>query len=407
MTRNLSADADQSCLMPTYARLPVAFERGAGVWLYDTQGKAYLDALTGIAVCGLGHAHEGVREAVAKQAATLLHTSNLYEIELQARLARRLCDLSGMDSVFFCNSGAEANEAAIKIARLYGHGLKVDNPLILVMRGAFHGRTLATLTATANRKIQAGFEPLMPGFVRTDFGDMDAVRATTRNTKHIVAVLLEPIQGESGVYQPPRGYLEAMRKHCDEHGWLLMLDEVQTGNARTGKYFAFQHEDVLPDVLTTAKGLGNGVPIGACLAAGKAAQVFGPGAHGSTFGGNLLACAAAHAVLDAVHDEGLESRAAELGARIRGGLERAIEGSNRIPPVREIRGRGLMLGIELAEPVTGVVSSAMKHGLLINCIGDRVIRILPVLTMTDDEADELVIRLVKTLESLRSAGVES
>ncbi len=397
MTQNLSADAGQSHVMPTYARLPVSFERGKGVWLYNAEGNPYLDALTGIAVCGLGHAHEGVRHAISQQADTLLHTSNLYEIDLQSRLADRLCEVSGMDNVFFCNSGAESNEAAIKIARMYGHCQDIDNPTILVMRGAFHGRTLATLTATANRKIQAGFEPLLSGFVRTEFGDMDAVRATAKNTKHIVAVLAEPIQGEAGINQPPKGYLQELRKHCDAEGWLLMLDEVQTGNGRTGKYFAFQHEDILPDVLTTAKGLGNGVPIGACLAAGKAAGVLGLGAHATTFGGNLLACAAAHAVLDTILDEGLAARASELGERIRDGVDQGLKGSNRI---KEIRGLGLMIGIELADETKGVVQAAMEKGLLLNCIGDRVVRLLPALTMTDEEADELVQRLVATLESL-------
>ena len=384
--------------MPTYARLPVSFERGSGVWLYDQDGNPYLDALTGIAVCGLGHAHEGVQEAVSKQSATLLHTSNLYEIDLQTKLAQRLCEISGMDNAFFCNSGAEANEAAIKIARMYGSKRGIDNPIILVMRGAFHGRTLATLTATANRKIQAGFEPLMPGFVRTEFGDMDAVRATTKNTKNIVAVLVEPIQGEAGINQPPPGYLKALQDHCEAHGWLLMLDEVQTGNARTGEYFAFQHErGLLPDVLTTAKGLGNGVPIGACLAAGKAAGVLGPGAHATTFGGNLLACAAAHAVLDAVEEDELEARASELGARIRSGIETALKGSNRI---KEIRGLGLMIGVELTNETKGVVQAALERGLLVNCIGDRVVRLLPAMTMTDEEADELVRRLVNTLQEI-------
>ncbi len=395
MTRNLSTDARQSHVMPTYARLPVSFERGKGAWLYDSEGNPYLDALTGIAVCGLGHAHEGVQQAISKQASTLLHTSNLYEIDLQARLADRLCAISGMENVFFCNSGAESNEAAIKIARMYGHSQKINYPIILVMRGAFHGRTLATLTATANRKIQAGFEPLLPGFVRTEFGDMDAVRATARNTKNIVAVLVEPIQGEAGIRQPPKGYLQALRKHCDAEGWFLMLDEVQTGNARTGKYFAFQHEDILPDVLTTAKGLGNGVPIGACLSAGRAADALGPGAHATTFGGNLLACAAAHAVLDAVEQEGLEARASELGERIRQGVHDALKGSNRI---KEIRGQGLMIGIELRDETKGIVQAAMERGLLVNCIGDRVIRLLPALIMTDDEADELARRLVETLQ---------
>ena len=383
--------------MPTYARIPVAFERGKGVWLYDSEGNPYLDALTGLAVCGLGHAHEGIQTAVAKQAGTLLHTSNLYEIDLQTKLADRLCKISGMENAFFCNSGAESNEAAIKIARLFGHSRGIEEPHILVMRGAFHGRTMATLTATANRKIQAGFEPLLPGFVRTDFGDMKAVQATTANTKNIVAVLVEPIQGEAGINQPPKGYLAALRAHCDKHNWLLMLDEVQTGNARTGKYFAFQHEDILPEVLTTAKGLGNGVPIGVCMAAGKAAGILGPGSHATTFGGNPLSCAAAHAVLDAIEADGLEARAGVLGERIRKRVKTALKGSNRI---KEVRGLGLMIGIELSHETKGVVSAAMEQGLLVNCIADRTVRLLPALTMSDDEADELVERLVRTLKGL-------
>lgn len=397
MTQESATGARQSHVMPTYARIPVAFERGKGVWLYDSEGNPYLDALTGLAVCGLGHAHEGVQTAIAKQAGTLLHTSNLYEIELQTKLADRLCKISGMENAFFCNSGAESNEAAIKIARLFGHSRGIEEPHILVMRGAFHGRTMATLTATANRKIQAGFEPLLPGFVRTDFGDMKAVHATTANTKNIVAVLVEPIQGEAGINQPPKGYLAALRAHCDKHNWLLMLDEVQTGNARTGKYFAFQHEDILPDVLTTAKGLGNGVPIGVCMAAGKAAGILGPGSHATTFGGNPLSCAAAHAVLDAIEADGLEARAGVLGERIRKRVKTALKGSNRI---KEVRGLGLMIGIELSHETKGVVSAAMEQGLLVNCIADRTVRLLPALTMSDDEADELVERLVRTLKGL-------
>ena len=397
MTQESATGASQSRVMPTYARLPVAFERGSGTRLFDREGNPYLDALTGIAVCGLGHAHEGVQAAISRQAGTLLHTSNLYEIELQTRLAERLCDISGMDNAFFCNSGAESNEAAIKIARLYGHGQGVAAPLILVMRGAFHGRTMATLTATANRKIQAGFEPLLPGFVRADFGDMDAVRATAANTKDIVAVLLEPIQGEAGINMPPNGYLTELRAHCDKHKWLLMLDEVQTGNARTGKYFAFQHEQILPDVLTTAKGLGNGVPIGVCMASGEAANVLGPGSHATTFGGNPLACAAAHAVLDAIEEGKLAERASAVGARIRKGISAALRGSNT---VKEVRGLGLMIGVELLRETKGVVQAALNQGLLVNCIADRIVRLLPALTMTDDEADELVERLSTTLKEL-------
>ena len=287
-----------SNLMETYKRLPVAFARGAGAYLEDTDGKKYLDALTGIAVCGLGHAHPNVTRAIADQAGALTHTSNLYEIPLQTSLAEKLCARSGMDKVFFGNSGAEANEAAIKIARLHGHNQGIEKPTVVVMEGSFHGRTMATLTATGNRKVQAGFEPLLKGFVRAPFGDADAVALIAKNNPDVTAVLVEPVLGEGGVIIPADDYLARLRAICDEHNWLLMLDEVQTGNGRTGAYFAYQKAGILPDVVTTAKGLGNGVPIGACLARGHAADILQPGNHGSTFGGNPLVCAAAHAVLD-------------------------------------------------------------------------------------------------------------
>ena len=277
---------DPTSIMPTYKRLEVCFERGEGVWLYDTDGRRYLDALAGIAVCGLGHAHPAVTRAIQEQAARLLHTSNVYGITRQRELADRLVALSGMDNVFFGNSGAEANECAIKIARMYGHGRNIEKPSIIVMENSFHGRTLATLSATGSRKVQAGFEPLVSGFVRARFGELEELAIIARNNSSIVAVLVEPIQGESGIRMAPEGYLEGLRALCDQHGWLLMLDEVQTGNGRTGAMFAFQHTAIMPDVLTTAKGLGNGVPIGACLARGAAARVFHAGNHGSTFGGN-------------------------------------------------------------------------------------------------------------------------
>ena len=284
---------DPTSIMPTYKRLEVCFERGEGVWLYDTDGRRYLDALAGIAVCGLGHAHPAVTRVIQEQAARLLHTSNVYGITRQRELADRLVALSGMDNVFFGNSGAEANECAIKIARMYGHGRNIEKPAIIVMENSFHGRTLATLSATGSRKVQAGFEPLVSGFVRARFGELEELAIIARNNSSIVAVLLEPIQGEAGIRLAPEGYLEAVRALCDAQGWLMMLDEVQTGNGRTGRMFAFQHTSAVPDVLTTAKGLGNGVPIGVCLARGAAAEVFHPGNHGSTFGGNPLACVAA------------------------------------------------------------------------------------------------------------------
>lgn len=376
-----------SALMDTYRRLPVAFERGEGAWLVDTDGRRYLDALSGIAVCGLGHAHPQVAEAIARQAATLVHTSNLYEVPLQTCLAGRLCGLADMDRVFFGNSGAEANEAAIKLARLYGHGRGIEIPTIVVMDGAFHGRTMATLTATGNRKVQAGFEPLVAGFVRAPFGDLEAVRSIARNQSNVVAVLVEPIQGEGGIRMPGPDYLPGLRALCDDNDWLLMLDEVQTGAGRTGSLFAYQQSGILPDVVTVAKGIGNGVPIGACLARGAAAEVLGPGTHGSTFGGNPLAAAAALAVLDVLEQQDLFTRATTLGKRIRDGLATRLAGDNSIV---EVRGMGLMIGIELAEPVPDLVQRALDAGLLINVTQEKVVRLLPPLTLTDDEADRIV-----------------
>ena len=377
-------------VMETYKRLPVAFVRGEGVHLFDAQGTAYFDALCGIAVTGLGHGHEGVSTAIKSQADSLLHTSNLYEIPQQQRLADRLIEHSAMSAAFFCNSGAEANEAAIKIARLYGSNKGAKTPTIIVMDGSFHGRTMATLTATGNRRVQAGFEPLLGGFVRAPFGDVEAVRRIAANHTDVVAVLTEPVLGEGGIQIPPPNYLADLRALCDEQDWLLMLDEVQTGNGRTGKLFAYQHSNCLPDVVTTAKGLGNGVPIGTCLARGKAAQVLGPGTHGSTFGGNPLACAAANGVLDAL-ESGLIERAGVLGARLLENLRAKLAGNNR---VADIRGHGLMIGIELNEACPEVVAKALEAGLLLNVTADSVIRLLPPLTMSDAQADELVERVV-------------
>ena len=386
-----------AAVMPTYARIPVSFVRGEGNYLYDDAGRRYLDALAGIAVCGLGHAHPGVAEAIATQAATLLHTSNLYRIPSQERLATRLCALAGMDNVFFCNSGAEANEAAIKIARLYGHGRGVNAPEIVVADGSFHGRTMATLTATGNRKVQAGFEPLLQGFVRAPYDDLGAIRHIAANNKNVVAMLVEPVLGESGVVLPAPGYLEALGAICERNAWLLMLDEVQTGNGRTGRYFAFQHEDLAPDVVTTAKGLGNGVPIGACLARGEAAKMLVAGTHGSTFGGNFLACAAANVVLDALTDGGLIDRAGALGERMLALLRERLHGNNR---VRDIRGKGLMLAIELNAPCTQLVGEAVERGLLINVAADTVVRLLPPLTLSDNEAATVVEQVVALIEGI-------
>jgi acetylornithine aminotransferase len=384
-----------TALMDTYARLPVAFSRGEGAYLYDEQGNKYLDALAGLAVTGLGHAHPRVTAAIAKQASQLMHTSNLYRVSLQESLATRLTELAGMDRVFLCNSGAEANECAIKIARLYGHGRGIHKPHVIAMEGSFHGRTMATLTATGNRKVQAGFEPLLSGFVRAPYNDVRAIETIAENNDEVVAILVEPVIGEGGVVVPDDTYLPALRRICDAKGWLLMLDEVQTGNGRTGRYFAYQNLGIVPDVVTTAKGLANGLPIGACLARGVAAQTLKPGNHGSTFGGNPLACAAAHAVLDALIDDGLMERARVLGDRMLNGFKKALAGDNHIV---DIRGKGLMMGIELGAPQPNLVKAALASGLLINVTHDRVVRLLPPLILTDAEADEIVRRVVALIK---------
>ena len=375
-------------IMNTYARLSVAFDHGEGSWLYDTDGHKYLDALSGIAVCGLGHAHPAVTTAISEQASQLIHTSNLYTIPNQERLARRLTQISGMDSVFFGNSGAEANEAAIKLARRYGHGKGIDQPVTIVMDGSFHGRTMATLSATGNRAVQAGFEPLVSGFVRAPFNDVEAIRKIAANNPNVVAILVEPIQGEGGVVIPADDYLNQLRDICDEHDWLLMLDEVQTGNGRTGSYFAYQQNNILPDVVTTAKGLGNGVPIGACLARGKAAEILIPGTHGSTYGGNPLCCAAALAVVDTITNDKLDQRAAELGDQIANGFRDQLGSSES---VKEVRNKGMMIAIELSEAGSELAVLAKVKGVLLNITGGgKVVRLLPPLTMTDSEAKLLV-----------------
>jgi len=374
-------------LMSTYKRLPIQFERGEGIWLWDTEHRQYMDALSGIAVCGLGHAHPAVTQAITEQAGTLVHTSNLYGIPLQEQLAERLCTLANMDRVFFSNSGAESNEAAIKIARLFGHSKDIDCPAIIVMENSFHGRTLATLTATGNRKVQAGFEPLVRGFIRVPYNDLDAIRAVAANKSDTVAVLVEPLQGEGGINIPDAGYLEGIRKLCDENDWLMMLDEIQTGMGRTGKWFACQHDDIQPDVITLAKALGNGVPIGACLARGKAAEMMQPGSHGTTFGGNPLACSAALAVLDTMEQEQLVTQAAERGQQLLDGFNMTLQSREG---VTEIRGRGLMIGIELDRPCTELVGKALSQGLLLNVTAERVVRLLPPLITTEKQADMIV-----------------
>jgi acetylornithine/N-succinyldiaminopimelate aminotransferase len=374
-------------LMNTYKRLPVTFARGEGAYLFDTAGERYLDALSGIAVCGLGHAHPAVSEAICDQSRRLLHTSNLYQIDRQDQLADELCAVAGMDRAFFCNSGAEANEAALKLARLYGHGRDIATPQVIVTEGSFHGRTLATLTATGNRKIQAGFEPLVPGFLRAPYDDLDAIRTIAGNSPGVVAILVEPITGEGGIRIPAANYLQELRALCNAHNWLLMLDEIQTGMGRTGRWFAHQHLDIQPDVMTLAKGLGNGVPIGACLARGPAAELFQPGNHGSTFGGNPLAASAALAVLKTIRDDGLVERAAQLGQHMLDGFRQRLAA---LAGVVDIRGQGLMLGIELDRPCAELMQQALTHKLLINVTADKVVRLLPPLIISDAQADEIV-----------------
>ena len=383
-------------LMNTYQPLPVSFEHGEGAYLFDKDGNRYLDALCGIAVCGLGHAHPAVSEAICNQARRLLHTSNLYQIGLQEELAGELCRIADMDRVFFCNSGAEANEAALKMARLYGHQKGIDTPQVIVTDGSFHGRTMATLTATGNRKIQAGFEPLVPGFLRSPYDDLDVIRTIAQNSPNCVAVLVEPITGEGGIRIPDENYLVELRALCDEHGWLMMLDEIQTGMGRTGRWFAHQHAGIKPDVMTLAKALGNGVPIGACLANGPASDVFHPGNHGSTFGGNPLATRAALAVIETVEKDGLIARATLLGERLLAGFRTRLDGK---PGITEIRGKGLMLGIELNRPCGVLVKRALDRGLLINVTADSVVRLLPPLIFSDEQADTLCDSVCELIET--------
>lgn len=373
--------------MNTYSRLPVTFVKGDGVWLWDDRGERYLDALAGVAVCGLGHCHPRLTKAICEQAGTLIHTSNLYGIQKQGRLADRLVELSGMDNVFFCNSGAEANEAAIKLARLHGHNKGISLPTIVVMERSFHGRTMATLTASGNRKVQAGFEPLLSGFVRVPYNSMEAITQVAANNKDVVAVLVEPFQGEGGVNIPEVHYLRKLRDLCDQNGWLLMLDEIQSGIGRSGKWFAFQHSHIMPDVITLAKGLAGGVPIGACLARGAAAEVFKPGNHASTFGGNPLACAAAIETLNVIADENLLDHVTELGNFMREKLKNQLAD---VAGVVQIRGQGLIIGVELSVPCVELVQKALEKKLLINVTSDKVVRLLPAFVMQQNEAEQVV-----------------
>lgn len=377
-------------IMPTYGRLDVAFVRGEGAWLWDENENRYLDALSGIAVCGLGHAHPVVHKAICEQSAMLLHTSNIYRIPAQEKLAEKLIEKSGMTNVFFCNSGAEANEAAIKLARKFGHQRGIDKPAIIVTEGSFHGRTLATLSATGNAKIQKGFEPLVEGFVRVPFNDLNAIKDVIAKNDAIVAILVEPVQGEGGINIPASDYLNQIRALCDQHNLLMMLDEIQSGMGRTGKFMAFQHNGILPDVCTLAKALGNGVPIGACLAAGKAATLFNAGNHGSTFGGNPLACSAALAVLETLDKDNLIAQAASKGQTIATAFKQKLKNNKH---VADIRNMGLMIGIELDVPCGELVKMALAEGLLINVTQDKVIRLLPPLIMTESQIDLLISKL--------------
>ena len=376
--------------MHTYSPLPIDLIKGQGAIVTDSKGNEYLDALAGIAVCSLGHAHPAVHKAICDQSKKLIHCSNIYSIGLQRQLADKLTDLSKMDNVFFSNSGAEANEAAIKIARLYGHNKNIKNPSIIVTEGAFHGRTLATLTASGSRKVQAGFEPLVQGFIRAPYNDLEAIETIATTNSEVVAIMVEPVQGEAGVVVPDPDYLQGLRKICDDNDWLLILDEIQTGICRTGKWFAFEHANIQPDIMTLAKSLGNGVPIGACLARGIAAQTLQPGNHGSTYGGNPLVCSVALAVLDVMQSEKLDQKAAITGQRILDGFIQTLQG---LTGVQDIRGCGMMIGIELDRDCTQLVTEALSKNILINVTNSNRIRLLPPLIITDEQADQIVERV--------------
>jgi len=394
--------AATSHLMRAYARQPVSFVRGSGARLWDEHGVEYLDAIAGVAVTSLGHAHPEIAAVIAEQAGMLLHTSNVFRIDWQERLGERLCALTGMQKAFFCNSGAEANETALKLARLHGHRKRIAEPKILVMENGFHGRTIATLSATGNPAKQSGFEPLLPGFLRVPYDDIGAARQAAEQSPDIVAVLIEPVQGEGGIRVAGADYLRELRALCDQQGWLLMLDEIQAGLGRTGAWFGHQHAGITPDVMTLAKALGNGFPIGACLARGAAADLFSPGQHGSTFGGNPLACRVACTVLDIMARDRLPERSAVLGARLLAGLQKALSDH---PHVTAIRGRGLMVGIELDQPCKALVGRALaEQQLLITVTRDTVIRLLPPLVCDEMQIDDIVVRLARLLSSGRADG---
>jgi acetylornithine aminotransferase len=386
-------------VMKTYGRLPLALTHGRGCWVWDTEGKKYLDGLAGIAVNTLGHAHPKLVPALQEQIGKLIHTSNYYESPLQERLAARLTEISGLTNVFFCNSGLEANEGALKIARKFGHDKGIDRPEIIVYEKAFHGRSIATLSATGNPKIQAGFGPLVEGFIRVPLNDFAAIEEAARTRPNVVAVFLEVIQGEGGINPTRAEYLQKLRKLCDERDWLLMLDEVQCGLGRTGKWFAHQWAGIKPDVMPLAKGLGSGVPIGAIVCGPRAAHVLGPGNHGTTFGGNPLAMRAGVETLRIMEEDGLLANAERVGAALRGGLERELAG---VDGVVEFRGQGLMLGIELAYPCGALLGRAAEAGLMISVTADRVVRLLPPLILSEDEAAQIVAILAPLIKAFLS-----
>ncbi len=381
--------------MGNYNPLSVEFDKGIGSWLIDMHGERYLDALSGIAVCGLGHSHPSISKVIAEQSANLIHTSNIYRIPLQEKLAEKLVGHSGMDNVFFCNSGAEANEAAIKLARLHAHKQKITNPVILVMHNSFHGRTMATISATGSSKAHQGFEPLLSGFKHIAFNDIEALKSSVNTIENIVAIMVEPIQGEGGIVIPNKNYLKTIRSICDKNNLLMIVDEVQTGMCRTGKWFAFQHEKILPDIMTIAKALGNGVPIGACLARGKSAKFFQAGSHGSTFGGNPLASSVALEVINVLETKKIDKHAAELGSYFLENFRKSLEG---VQGIIDIRGKGLMMAIELEKNCPDLVEKALNNKLLINVTSGNVIRLLPPLIMTKLEADQVVSILTDTLK---------
>lgn len=391
-----------SAVMPVYYnRLPVAFSHGKGAWLWDVDGKQYLDGLSGIAVCSLGHAHPAITATITEQASKLLHTSNTFQIPLQDKLAAEVIRISGMEQAYFCNSGAEANEAAIKLTRAYAHKKGISNPIVITMQNSFHGRSMATLSASGSERLQVGFEPLVEKFIHVPVNDLSALQNVISQYQHqIVGIMLEPIQGDGGIKIATSNYLKTIRELCDKHDWLMILDEVQTGIGRTGKWFAFQHEDLMPDVITIAKALGNGIPIGGCVVRGKACNLFGPGKHGSTFGGNPFVCAVGSAVIETMEKEQIPQKAAQIGEYLLSSLKEHLSGNTY---VKEIRGKGLMIGIELTQPCRDILLSGLKHHILFNVVADKVIRVLPPLIITQSEADEIVVRLKATLAEFFSA----